>query len=178
MILLYIGGDNIKKVVFEKFLIIGILSALLSKTIVEATPNYVYTPDIQTIDNSNCFAYYSLGKVFIGDEEYLSSLKNIDENDILILDNRNYPEPNIKVYSSYKISDRAVRDEILEIICKYEEIYPSDWDRSIESMRLEWFIHNIFYDCNILKDRCADVDFNNNSEIIYNNIVISKILKF
>ena len=113
------------------------------------------------------FANYSKGKVYIGNKEFIDNLTDIKDNDILIIDNRDGEDPNIRILSSYKITDSNVRDEILEILLEYESIYPSSWERSFDSMRVEWLIHNMLYYLNYQKNRTQDVDFNNKDEKTY-----------
>ena len=44
-------------------------------------------------------------------------------------------------------------------------------------MKVEWFMHNIFYYFNFQRNRTEHVDFNNKDEKKYDNTVIRKILK-
>ena len=83
----------------------------------------------------------------------------------------------MKILSSYKINDSNIRNEILEIIAEYEKTYPSSWNRSINSMRVEWFVHNFLYYLNYEKNRTRDVDFNNSEQEIYSKKLIKKLIK-
>ena len=141
--------------------------------------DHVYNPTYEIMDeNSNGpFACYSCGNIYIGSRSYLNSLSNINENDILVEDQRFTEDPNMKIYSSYRIHDKDIRNEILEVLCLYEECYPSPWDRSIESMRLEWFMHNLSYEFNNQTHRTQDVDLDNAEEEYYDNPVLRKIFK-
>ena len=135
-----------------------------------------YNPSIKICDDT-FFATYSDGLVYIGDEEFLNNIK-CDENDVLICDNRkNLDDPNMIIYNSCCITDKDKRNEILEIVCEYEKCYPSSWNRSIESMRLEWFMHNVGYFFNYKRARTTDVDLNNNDEEKYDKKVLRKVLK-
>ena len=137
-----------------------------------------YHPNCEILDEENgAFASYSNGLVYIGDEEYLNSLQNVSSNDILIRDERNEQDPNMAVLNSYNITNKEIRNEILEIMCYYEIMNPSDWDRSIESMRLEWFCHNVGYYLNYEVDRTEEVDLNNNDEKKYDNEVLRRVLR-
>ena len=120
---------------------------------------------------NNGYIEYSKGRIFIGNKKYLSSLDDIKEGDVLILDQRNAKAPNIKIYNSYLINDILTINEILNIIYEYEKINPSNWDRSIESMRNEWVIHNLLYYSNKEINRTKDVDLNNIDEEKYKNII-------
>ena len=74
----------------------------------------------------------------------------------------------MQIYSSYKISDTNVRNEILNILMEYEKKHPSKWERSLNSMKVEWFVHNLLHLFNYRLDHTTDVDFNNADEEIYN----------
>ena len=138
-----------------------------------------YTPNIAIIcEDEDCFkARYSNGYVYIGTKEYLNSVQTTP-NDVCVLVLTNGDDPDMKVISSYEIKDKDIRNEILEIICLYERLHPSDWDRTIESMRLEWFVHNFCYDCNHKIDHTRDVDFDNDEQELYDKYkILNKILK-
>jgi len=115
------------------------------------------------------YSTYSKGNVYIGNDEYLRSLSNLDQNDILILDKRESTDPDIKIYDSYLINDMSLIDEIIDILIRYENEFPSNWDRSKDTMKLEWFIHNLAYYLNYNRDRTKDVDLNNYDEEYYKN---------
>lgn len=129
------------------------------------------------IDNGDAYAEYSDGLVYIGDDKFLENVKCC-EKDILICDQRDSDvDPDMIVYDSCLIDDKDKRNEILEILCEYEKCNPSNWNRSIESMRLEWFMHNLGYYFNVNKERTAHVDLDNDDEKKYDNKLIRKILK-
>ena len=81
------------------------------------------------------------------------------------------------ICNSCNIRDKDIRNEILEVLCCYEEMYPSRWDRTIESMRLEWFYHNVSYYLNYKVSHSSEVDLNNGDEERYDNKVLSRILR-
>ncbi len=140
--------------------------------------DYEYHPNYEIVDEiCGPFGCYSCGNVYIGSRNYLRSLTNITENDILVEDQRFSADPNMKIYSSYRITDKDIRNEILEVLCRYEECYPSPWDRTIESMRLEWTMHNFSYYFNNETNRTRDVDLDNDEQEYYDNPVLRKILK-
>ena len=71
-------------------------------------------------------------------------------NTIIVFDER-YCEsdcqecnPNMQIYNSYIITSEARQREILEILVKHDEAYPSrhTWGRTVESMLIEWDAHN------------------------------------
>ena len=168
--MLHITNKNRKKIyIGTGVLVISILAYLYKHNY---KPNYTILGD-----EYDAYARYSNGYVYIGDEDYLNSLENISPNDVLVLDERNLRDSNMAIYNSYVISNKDERNEILEILCEYEKEYPSNWDRSIESMRLEWFCHNICCYMNYKTDHTSEVDLNNNDEDTFNNKVLSRILK-
>ena len=63
------------------------------------------------------------------------------------------------------------------IILIYDSLYPSDWKRSIESMRVEWTVHNLLYDIGYERARTRDVDLDNLEEEKYNNKILRRIIK-
>ena len=56
-------------------------------------------------------------------------------------------------------------------------MYPSEWDRSLESMRLEWFCHNASYYMNYKIDSSYEVDLNNKDEDKYDSEVLRRFLR-
>ena len=77
----------------------------------------------------------------------------------------------MKIKNSYLILDSKTRKEILESLIKYENENPSNWNRTIETMELEWEAHNILYYLNYKKDHTTDVDLDNNDEDKYLKIL-------
>lgn len=121
---------------------------------------------------------YQNGFVYIGDMDYLDSIEKIGINDILVLDDRDSSDPNLKILSSYLVNDLLIQRDILKILLEYEENNPSLWDRSFESMQNEWIIHNLMVLLSYKKERTMDVDFNNGDEEKYSGEYLKrKILK-
>ena len=139
--------------------------------------DHKYNPQIEILDANEAFASYSEGLVYIGDEDYINSCDCLNEGDILVCDARLADDPNMRIIDSYKIIDKDIRNEILEILEEYEKENPTDWDRSLTSMRLEWFCHNFSYCVSNETDRAKDVDLNNEDEKKYLFPVFNKILK-
>jgi len=157
---------------WQKTLIgLGIFIALCSYSLDNS-----YDTSAVEIVNEDYYATYSDGAVYIGDRCFLDGV-NCNEGDILVEDLRYNDDPDMKVINSIDIKDKNKRNEILEILCSYEEDNPSTWNRSIESMRLEWLMHNISYDYGLEKRRTKDVDLDNEDEDEYDNKVLSKIFK-
>ena len=166
--------DENKKKWRRRMLIAGMTLSLLAYGGYE----HVYVPQYEIMDESSQeFACYSQGRIFIGNRRFLTSIKDIQKGDILVLDQRHSDDPNMKIISSYEINDKDIRNEILEVLCRYEEKYPSEWDRTIESMRLEWLMHNLSYDFCNQQGRTKDVDLNNQDEDYYRNDLLNLIFK-
>ena len=138
--------------------------------------DHEYNTNYEILD-STAYARYDDGYIYIGDEDYIDSLTDICENDILVIDQRNSTDPNFKIIDSYRITDKDIRNDIISVICDYNMEYPCDYYRSVESMRLEWFMHNVSYNLNYEVDRTRDVDFEISEENTYNNKVLSKLFK-
>lgn len=130
-------------------------------------------------DDEDAFARCSAGTVYIGDKAFLSSIP--EGEGIILIEDQRVPktghDPNMKIYDSCSIDSRVERNEILEILMEYERRYPTGWDRSIESMRLEWLMHNLSYQFSYQRDRTADVDLNNDDEEKYDSKVLQKLFR-
>ena len=113
-----------------------------------------------------------LGNIYIGDEEYLESLENVGEKDVIIVDQRKSEDPNMKILDSYKIKSVTEMDCVLQELLKYEEENPTDWDRTYDSMKNEWIIHNISYLLHYDRERTKDVDLNNKDENVYKKVLL------
>ena len=158
----------------KRLLLLSSLLLLLSCSSVE----YKYEPVYEILDTSDdAFARYSNGRVFIGNEGYLKGLTGLSKGDILVEDLRDRSDPDFKIYDSYRIIDANQRNEILQILSKYEEYYPSNWNRTLESMSIEWFAHNMSYFFYYQPHRTTDVDLNNDDESLYNGDFFKKLIK-
>ena len=131
--------------------------------------------EYEILEDSPAFARYSGGLVYIDDNRNGECL--LQEGDVLVLDQRNSKDPNIKICDSYKIKSYKERKEILEILCLYEDCFPTEWDRSLESMLLEWNMHNKSYFFDYERKSSTDVDLNNADEEKYDSVVLQKLLK-
>lgn len=117
------------------------------------------------IDNNKI--EYNSGTIYIGDEEYLNTIKDLGINDVLVLDKRFDKDPNIKIIDSYKITNPEIREEIIDSLLLYEKMDDTPWERSRVSLIREWYAHNLLYDVSVEKHRTKDVDLNNNDEKTY-----------
>lgn len=127
---------------------------------------------------SNCrpYATYSGGNIYIGKTRG-DCPEDLCEGDVFILDERTGRNPDMKICNSHLVNSAKHRKEILEVLCFYEECYPSEWDRSLDSMRLEWTIHNLSYIIGYDIRSSRDVDLDNADEEYYNNKLLVKLLK-
>ena len=124
--------------------------------------------NFETYEHNNEIYYtidYNNKKIYIGSEDVILDLQ--DDNNIYIVDSRFQKDPNISIKNSYKIRNIYDIENILRILKEYERIYPSNWNRSIYSMELEWIIHNWCHILYINRDHTTDVDLNNNDENTY-----------
>ena len=103
-------------------------------------------------------------------------LKICDENDVIVVDQTEFVDPNIKIVSSYKIKNKDEMLQILNMIKDYCENKKTNWDRSITSMQNEWLVHNVCSEMFIKRSSTNDVDLNNSDENLYNSKIILKIL--
>lgn len=157
---------------------IVVLAVATSLAVASVSCEHIYAPNIELFNkDSKAYGKYSKGNVYIGSAEFLEGLTGLSDCDILVLDERDAEDPNFKIFNSCKITSREERNEILEILMKYEEEFPSNWDRTIESLRLEWFAHNFFHFFNYNLDSTTDVDLNNKDEEVYNKDILRRILR-
>ena len=128
--------------------------------------------------NPYAFSRYQGGNIYIGNYSYLMEcFPFYKEGDIFVLDQRGKMDnPTMKVYSSYKIKNKDDRSDIIDSILQYEEMYPSMWNRSRNSMKLEWYMHNLSYMFHHRRNRTTDVDFDNKDEEDYDKKILVKIL--
>lgn len=153
-----------------------IFTAIFLALIVGHLQDYEYHPEYEILEDGQAYACYRDGDIYIGDEEYLKCV-NCKPGDVLICDTRNAEDSNFKIYDSYHVTDKEARNDIIEVLLRYEEENPSNWNRTKESMRLEWYVHNLIHDFTPETDHSTDVDLNNSDEQIYDIKVLRRILK-
>ncbi len=110
---------------------------------------------------------YNSGTIYIGDKDYLDTIKSLGPNDVLVLDKRFDKDPNLKIIDSYKITNPVIREEIIDSLLMLESMEDTPWERSKVSLLREWYAHNILYDFSVETHRTTDVDLNNNDEKTY-----------
>ena len=151
--------------------------ALLTAFFITLSAHIAHEPrlEYEILDNCPAFASYSGGKVYIGKSR--SDCPELEEGDVFVLDCRDGNNPDMKICNSYKVCCPKQRHEIVEILCCYEEMFPSDWDRDYESMCLEWTLHNYSYTFGYDLKSSTDADLDNNEKDKYQNKVLYKLLK-
>ena len=164
-------GDDMRNVrVFKKNMIILVLSSVSLITIFHKKQDII--PYYLITEEGCAFGNYSNGSVYIGDIQYVESLENLDsDNDVLVVDLREAEDPNMKIINSYVVDDQKQMKEVIAILCEYEKMYPSNWDRSKYTMYREWIVHNICHSFNYETNRTTDVDFNNADESLYKKLI-------
>ena len=122
---------------------------------------------------------YSNGLIIIGDSACLKTVEEKSEDDYLVLDDRKAKNPNMKIYDSYKVQDEKTMKEILEKLLEYESLYPTWWNRTMNSLVNEWDAHNKLYNLHFKRERTRDVDLDNNDEKLYQKkLGISTIIQY
>lgn len=139
-----------------------------------------YVPQIsinEVEDDCSFFASYSLGKVYICFKDDFDMYQQLlQDDDILVVDNRNSDNPDMCIYNSCKITDAKVIMEVLLILEEYEKRYPSYWNRTLSSMYNEWVIHNICYSLSYRTESTEHVDLDNEDEKVYSSLVFKILL--
>lgn len=152
----------------KKFLILSTCIIFLITPKVKANNNVkVSYNDEYQIDSIIPYASYRNTNIFISREGIINKIRNDNSNDIYIIDKRFLKNSNMSISNSYEIRNIDEMSIIIDIILEYERQYPSNWNRSKESMLNEWVIHNISYYLNIQRHRSKEVDLDNNDEKKY-----------
>lgn len=124
---------------------------------------------------NNEYACYNGRNIYIVDDEEFDKIDKND-NDIYLLDYRNVLNSNVQIYNSNLIHDENDMYNILGVLLEYAKEYPNErWNRSIEGMYIEWYIHNIFYDCSILIERSCSVDLDTRDALIFEDNLVKKL---
>ena len=150
-----------------------LLSPYTNKEITYAE-EYSINEDFTEPSTSIPFGTCSYGNVYIINNQ--SQISSNTENSIFIIDQRQDDDPNIKIHNSYKIKHEKIMLEIISIIQQYEQMFPTNWDRTPISMLNEWEVHNICSNIYYKRQRTDHVDFNNKDEDKYSLQVLKKIL--
>lgn len=135
---------------------------------VNAARKIIYNKEYN-ITHDSLYASFNEKNVYIGKTE--NNNHNASSKNIYIYDNRNKDNPNMTIYNSYKITNIVDMLKLLQILTAYESEYPSEWNRSINSMLIEWIVHNICYYLEFEQNRTKEVDLDNAEEIKYLNFI-------
>lgn len=146
-----------------------------------SSKNYIRPKSVEPIGSYN----NGKGLVYVVKPDKVSTItQNIEDNAVIIVDKRVNSDDSeynqdIQVYNSYKITSLAQQKEIIKLICQYNDLnqVTPGWDRSEESMLIEWEAHNLAYYTysKLNKDgkyteeinSAMHVDFDNNGENKY-----------
>lgn len=143
-------------------------------------PDHKYTPKYEIVNDEESDAFATIGNrtvyIFSSKKELENHRDEVGVDDILVVDERSTIDPNMIIYDSYLICDKDTRNDVLSCLLEYESMYPSPWERTIESMRNEWIIHNISYYFHYRRFNARNVDLNNDDEMTYDSIILKKIL--
>ncbi|MBP5684152.1 MAG: hypothetical protein J6X02_02720 [Bacilli bacterium] len=110
---------------------------------------------------------YNSGTIYIGDEEYLSTIGELGVNDVLVLDKRDNEDPDLKIIDAYRIVNNEIKEEIVEGLLLYEEVYPTKWFRTTKTSVREWVSHDLMYRFGYKRHRTTYLDLNNADEKTY-----------
>ncbi|MGN1337737.1 MAG: hypothetical protein ACI4WW_04600 [Candidatus Coprovivens sp.] len=140
--------------------------------------NPIYTINQEYNDDMVPFGSYRYGDVYIIKEDELNKVKKIvTVNDIIVVDARYRNNPDMIVINSSYIWDKDVIDDVLHILLEYENMFPSQWDRNIESLRNEWIMHNIAYKLGINTSDTLSADLDNEENMYFDHKVLTKLLR-
>ena len=153
------------------FIIISTYIILLvtPKIYADSIPDSITYNSAYSVDTDDYYATLKNKHVYFIKTEDKYTYTPPDDN-IYIVDERDGIDPNISIIDSYKFTDKEVK-ELVSIILKYEEMYPTDWYRTFTSAVREWILHNRGYVLNIESDRTRQVDLNNNDEEKYSSYI-------
>ena len=75
--------------------------------------------------------------IYIIKEEIEDTYKPPTKTAIVIIDETKDEDPNMRIKKSCNINNPDQMMAVLEVIKKYNELYPSKWNRSLDSMMNE-----------------------------------------
>ena len=86
--------------------------------------------------------------------------------EIAVYDDRFTDNPSFRIYDSYRIRKNSLKREVLFAMIAYNEAFPSEpkWQRTVDSLVLEWMEHNFAYRVGFLRSRACNVDLDNHAE--------------
>jgi hypothetical protein len=111
----------------------------------------------------------------IGEEEF--EVMDKSDDNIYLLDYRYVLNSNVQIYNSKMFCDKEDMYNILAVLLEYNQEYPNDrWNRTIDGMYLEWYMHNVFYNWSILKERSSNVDLDTRDALFFEDSIVKKLL--
>ena len=143
---------------------------LFTPKLKKSQPSITYNPNYEITEDME-FAHYNDYHIYIGSKDYIDKIYDKDTHNIYIIDERDNSNPNVEIYNSAFIVSNKQRLTILKILLEYEKMYPTAWNRTLNSMENEWFIHNLCYYLNLETHRTSEVDLDNNDEENYKNLL-------
>ena len=150
------------------FIILSTYIILLTtpKIYAEVIPDTITYNSEYTTENNDYYASLNNKKIYIIKTDR-NTFTPPDDN-IYIIDERDNTDPNMSIIDSFKLNDKEIR-EVVSILLKYEEAYPSNWSRSYEAAIRECRFHRYGYSFNLETERTGQVDLNNNDEELYSS---------
>lgn len=136
--------------------------------------NLSYCLNSEYSDNDDYFASCNGYNIYFGNAESLKQHSKNDKN-ICIIDSSKGLNPNYRVCDSYRITNEQEMYNIIGVIIEYSKLYPSSWHRSLDGLQIEWYVHNICYEMNILVDRSDSVDLDMRDYFIFEDSVLKLI---
>ena len=133
------------------------------------------SPPVNSVGTYNDKNGKPIGNVYVIQFDQLNDMNNAkNKNDIVIIDNRAADKPSMQVRNSHTISNKNYQTQICQIMLDYNSNNPVTpaWNRTVDSMLIEWQAHNDGYAARVLigifKDNAAErlrhVDFDNDAE--------------
>lgn len=153
------------------FIILSTYIILLTSLKTRANENEIKFNEDYKSEKTVPFATYNNWEIYIGNKRYIERIRDDNTSNIYIIDDRSNKDPNMIICNSFKIKTEKEMIDILKIILEYENIYPSNWDRTLKTMKREWIIHNLCHLLNIQIESAENVDLNNLDEEKYNNCI-------
>ena len=130
------------------------------------TYSYSYTNDEEII-TGKVFILKMNSNLLVNEINAFADAIVVNDNEYVAVDYRHLSDPDIQVRNSYRANTEKERQCIIDILLQYEESYPSDWERSVASLKNEWYWHNSAYEAGYSTLRAKHVNFNNGDEKNY-----------
>ncbi len=99
--------------------------------------------------------------------ENIADAQSIGDTDFVVLDYTHLADPCLQVRDSYRADNYYVRACIIDILTEYDSENNTKWERTKESMEIEWYVHNLSYAAQYKTERAKHVDLNNEDENVY-----------